>query len=573
MGRTLPRNDELAERFELLADLLELDGADAFRLAAYRRAAQRIRESAVSVAGLALEGKAKRLAGIGGTIERKIAELAETGDLEALAKLRTRLPEGLVEVMRVPGLGSKTARRLWAELGVTGLEELRAAAESGRVRELPGLGEKTEARILRSLVSAAPRAEATGRALLGSVLPFVERVVAELATHPAAERVSEAGSVRRRAETVRDLDVIATARDGAELTAFLAGRPWVVEVLAQGPTKATVVSVDGLRLDLRVVPPACYGNLLQHFTGSKDHNVALREEAVRHGLSVSEYGVETAATGKVAKHETEEELYAALGYEWIPPELRENRGELESARAGALPALVRRADVLGDLHAHTDWSDGRVTLEQLVAAARARGQRYLAICDHAKRLGDGRLEHQTEAIRELDASLDDIKLLCGVEVDIRADGSLDLDDGRLAARDWVVASIHSGLRDPGPELTRRVLAAIESPHVDCIGHPTGRKLNRRRPSDLDLEAVVARCAETGTFLEINGQPDRLDLRDTHARLAAEAGVGIVLSSDAHSAAGLGYLDLAVAQARRGWLTAAQVVNARPWPEVKEMMKR
>lgn len=573
MGRTLPRNDELAERFELLADLLELDGADAFRLAAYRRAAQRIRESAVSVAGLALEGKAKRLAGIGGTIERKIAELAETGDLEALAKLRTRLPEGLVEVMRVPGLGSKTARRLWAELGVTGLEELRAAAESGRVRELPGLGEKTEARILRSLVSSAPRAEATGRALLGSVLPFVERVVAELATHPAAERVSEAGSVRRRAETVRDLDVIATARDGAELTAFLAGRPWVVEVLAQGPTKATVVSVDGLRLDLRVVPPACYGNLLQHFTGSKEHNVALREEAVRHGLSVSEYGVETAATGKVATHETEEELYVALGYEWIPPELRENRGELEAARAGALPALVRRADVLGDLHAHTDWSDGRVTLEQLVAAARARGQRYLAICDHAKRLGDGRLERQTEAIRELDASLDDIELLCGVEVDIRADGSLDLDDGRLAARDWVVASIHSGLRDPGPELTRRVLAAIESPHVDCIGHPTGRKLNRRRPSDLDLEAVVARCAETGTFLEINGQPDRLDLRDTHARLAAEAGVGIVLSSDAHSAAGLGYLDLAVAQARRGWLTAAQVVNARPWPEVKEMMKR
>lgn len=354
MGRTLPRNDELAERFELLADLLELDGADAFRLAAYRRAAQRIRESAVSVAGLALEGKAKRLAGIGGTIERKIAELAETGDLEALAKLRTRLPEGLVEVMRVPGLGSKTARRLWAELGVTGLEELRAAAESGRVRELPGLGEKTEARILRSLVSSAPRAEATGRALLGSVLPFVERVVAELATHPAAERVSEAGSVRRRAETVRDLDVIATARDGAELTAFLAGRPWVVEVLAQGPTKATVVSVDGLRLDLRVVPPACYGNLLQHFTGSKEHNVALREEAVRHGLSVSEYGVETAATGKVATHETEEELYVALGYEWIPPELRENRGELEAARAGALPALVRRADVLGDLHAHTD---------------------------------------------------------------------------------------------------------------------------------------------------------------------------------------------------------------------------
>ncbi|MCC6224379.1 MAG: DNA polymerase/3'-5' exonuclease PolX [Thermoleophilia bacterium] len=573
MGGALPRNDELAERFELLADLLELDGADAFRLAAYRRAAQRIRESAVSVAGLALEGKAKRLAGIGGTIERKIVELAQTGDLEALRKLRARVPEGLVGVMHVPGLGPKTARRLWAELGVTGIDELRAAAEARRVRALPGLGEKTEERILRALAAPVPEGPATGRVLLGTALPFVERVVAELAAHPAAERVSEAGSVRRRAETVRDLDVIATARDGAELTAFLAGRPWVAEVLARGETKATVVSADGLRLDLRVVPPACYGNLLQHFTGSKEHNVALREAAVRDGLSVSEYGVELVATGEVATHESEEALYESLGYAWIPPELRENRGELEAARAGTLPRLVCREDVLGDLHTHTDWSDGRATLAELVAGARSRGHRYLAVCDHAKRLGDGRLERQTEAIRELAGSLEDIELLCGVEVDIRADGSLDLDDERLATRDWVVASIHSGLRDPGRELTRRVLAAVENPHVDVIGHPTGRKLNRRPASELDLEAVAARCAETGTFLELNGQPDRLDLRDTHVRLAAEAGAGIVLSSDAHSVAALDYLELAVGQARRGWLTAAQVVNARSWAEVKEMMKR
>jgi DNA polymerase (family X) len=569
----LPPNSELADRFDFLADLLELDGADSFRLSAYRRAAARIRESAAPVGRLALEGTATQIPGIGATIAGKIVELVETGDMRALAKLRDRLPAGLVDVMHVPGLGPKTARRLWQELGVATLDDLRAAAEAERLRELQGLGPKTEERVLAALRRPpARRSAATGRTLLGRVLPVVREVLAEISAHPACERVSEAGSVRRRTETVRDADLIATASDPAALTAHFVSLPRVAEVVAHGPTKATVVSYDGFRLDLRVVPPECYGNLLQHFTGSKDHNVALREEAVRHGLSVSEYGVEATETGEVATTVSEEELYERLGYAWIPPELRENRGELEAARRAELPVLLERADVLGDLHVHTTWSDGRGSLAEMVAAARELGHRYVAICDHARRLRNGALERQAEEIAALNERVDGIEILSGVEVDIRRDGSLDLDDEALAARDWVMASVHSGFDRPREELTRRIVAALENPHVDCIGHPTGRKLNRRSPYELDLDAVFARAAETGTFLEVNSQPDRLDLRDAHARAAAEAGVRLVVSTDAHRVHELANLELGVAQARRGWLTADHVVNTRPWDEVRAMLR-
>jgi DNA polymerase (family X) len=571
VARALPSNAELADQFELLADLLELDGADAFRLTAYRRAATRIRESAVPVAQLALDHKATKLSGIGTTIENKIVEYTETGDLSAIAKLRDRLPTGLVEVMHVPGLGPKTARKLHTELGVQSAADLRSAAEKGRLAELPGLGKKTEEKILAAL--SKPKAKIERKTLLGRVLPAVERAVEELREHPAAERVSEAGSVRRRCETVRDLDIIATASDPAALTTHFAGLPWVAEVVARGSTKATVVSHDGLRFDLRVVPPESYGNLLQHFTGSKAHNVALREEAVGRKLSVSEYGVTNTDTGEVFTATGEEELYAFLGYAWIPPELRENRGELAAARNGSLPRLVELDDMAGDLHAHTDWSDGRGTLEEMVATARGLGRRYLAICDHARRLRDGRLERQAEDIAAVNESVSGIRVLSGVEVDIRADGSVDLVDEQLAARDWVMASIHSGFDKPREELTKRLVAAMEHPHVDCIGHPTGRKINRRDAYELDFEALLDKAVETGTFLEINSQPDRLDLIDTHARAAAEAGVKIVVSTDAHRTHELGYLDLGVALARRAWLTPDQIVNARPWRDVQKLMKK
>ena len=571
MARPLPSNAELAEEFELLADMLELDGADAFRLTAYRRAATRIRESAVPVAQLAQEGSATKLSGIGTTIQNKILEYSETGDLSAVAKLREKLPAGLVEVMHVPGLGPKTARKLHSELGIQSASDLRAAAEQGRLAELPGLGPKTEEKILKALDK--PKAKVERKTLLGKVLPAVERAVAELREHPAAERVSEAGSVRRRCETVRDLDIIATASDPGALTSHFATLPWVAEVVARGSTKTTVVSHDGLRFDLRVVPPESYGNLLQHFTGSKAHNVALREEAVGRKLSVSEYGVKNVETDEVFHAADEQELYEFLGYRWIPPELRENRGELAAARNGSLPRLVELEDIAGDLHSHTDWSDGRGTLEQMVEAAHELGRRYLAISDHAKRLKDGRLERQARDIAELNERVKGIQVLSGVEVDIRADGSLDMADEVLAERDWVMASIHSGFDKPREELTHRIAAAMENPHVDCIGHPTGRKINRRDAYDVDFEAVLEKALETGTFLEINSQPDRLDLTDNHARVAGEAGVMLVISTDAHRLHELENMRLGVAQARRGWLTPEQIVNARPWREVKKLMKK
>jgi DNA polymerase (family 10) len=567
----LPSNAELADRFELLADLLELDGSDAFRLAAYRRAATRMRESAAPVAQLALDGRATQIPGIGGTIAAKIVELSETGDLQALAKLRDRVPAGLVDVMRVPGLGSKTARRLYTELGISSEEELRAAAERQQLRALSGLGPKTEERVLQAL--SAPKTKLERKTLLGRALPAVEVALEELRAHPAAERVSEAGSIRRRVETVRDLDLIATASDPAALTSHFAGLPWVAEVAAHGTTKAVAVSYDGLRFDLRVVPPECFGNLLQHFTGSKDHNVALREDAVKRGLSVSEYGIATVETGDVFTAATEGVLYERFGYAWIPPELRENRGELAAAREGRLPKLVELDDLQGDLHMHTDWSDGRDTLEAMAQTALALGRRYVAICDHAKRLKDGRMERQAAEIAALSERLDGLEILTGVEVDIRRDGSLDMSDELLAERDWVMASIHAGFRGGRDELTDRIVAAMENPYVDAIGHPTGRKLNRRGAYELDLERVFAKAVETGTFLEINSQPDRLDLTDVHAKAAVEAGVKLVISTDAHEVAHLAHLPLGVAQARRGWVTAADVVNARPWSEVAAMRKR
>ena len=570
MPAKLPTNTELAERFELLADMLELDGADAFRLAAYRRAAARIRESAVPVAQLAVEGKATRLSGIGGTIEGKIVEVVETGDMSALAKLRAKLPPGLVDVMHVPGLGPKTARKLWAELGVEDLDGLRAAAEQQKLRDLPGLGAKTEEKVLKSLAAPPKVAAATGRTLLGKALPAVRRAVEEIEASGLADRVSEAGSVRRRAETTKDIDLIATATDPGELTSFFSEREWVAEVVARGGTKATVVSHEGFRFDLRVVPPESYGNLLQHFTGSKDHNVALREDAVRQGLSVSEYGIADAEGGDTFTAQDEEQVYIRLGYAWIPPELRENRGELEAAREGALPHMVELADLKGDLHMHTDWSDGRASLDEMVLAAKERGHRYIAICDHARRLRDGRLEAQTEAIAALNVS--GITVLAGIEVDIRADGSLDMDAESLAGRDWVMASIHSGFDGPREKLTERLVAAMQSPHVDCIGHPTGRKINRRPSYELDFERVCEVAVETGTFLEINAQPDRLDLTDTLARAAVEAGVRLVISTDAHRVAELDNLELGVAQARRGWVSPEQVVNTRSWAELKRMLK-
>jgi DNA polymerase (family 10) len=532
------------------------------------RAANRIRETGSSVAQLALEGKAKELQGIGKTIEQKIVEAIEDGEVHALTKRKAEVPVEVASFLRLPGLGPKTARRLWQELGITTVDALRAAAEAQQLRGLAGLGAKSEEKILAEL--AKPRAaEGPKRVLLGNVLPKLRVLADELAAHPAAIRVSIAGSARRYRETVRDLDLIATAADPAALLDAFCSGPAVVEVAARGGTKATVVTQDGLRFDLRVVPPESYGNLLQHFTGSKDHNVALREAAVRRGLSVSEYGIAEVETGTVHAFADEEEVYRFLGYDWIPPELRENGGELEAARNGALPALVELRDLRGDLHTHTTWSDGKDTLEAMVARAVGKGYEYYAICDHSHRLRGDLLARQSAAIDELQAEVP-LRLLKGIEVNVRTDGALDVADEELATRDWVVASVHSSF---DKHATERVLAAMENPYVDCIGHLTSRKIGRREPSPVDVERVIEKALETGTFLEINSQPDRLDLTDVHARAAREAGLKLVIDSDGHQLSALDYVELGVGQARRAWLTKADVVNTRTWKQVERLRKK
>jgi DNA polymerase (family X) len=563
LARALPRNVDVADQLDLLADLLEIEGEASFRVLAYRKAATRIRETAGSVAELALNGRAKDLQGIGKTIEEKIVQVVEDGEMHALTKRKKIIPPEVVTFMRLPGLGPKTAARIWKELGVTTVEELKHAAEQEQLRALTGLGAKTEERILKAL--AEKKEEPSDRRLLGDGLGALLAVVSVLREHPAAVEVSDAGSARRRKETFRDLDIIATAKDADALIDYFTNLRWVIEVVAKGPTKATVLSNEGLRFDLRVVPPESYGNLLQHFTGSKHHNLALRERAVKDGLSVSEYSITVVETGEELTYAGEADVYERLGYQFIPPELRENAGELEAARKGELPQLVELTQIKGDLHSHTTYSDGRDSLEQMALAARERGYAYLAITDHPR----GSLAEQDLDIDALNERLKPFKLLKGIEVNIRSDGSLSLPDDVLAERDWVIASLHAAF-DRNP--TERVLAAMDNSHVDMIGHLTARKINIRPPADVQFERVVEKAVETGTFLEINSQPNRLDLRDTHARMAGEAGVKIAVNTDAHQLSALQHIEMGVAQARRAWLTKEQVLNTRSWPQIQKLRK-
>jgi len=554
-------NSDVAAQFELLADLIELEGGDSFRISAYRRAAKQIRDSSHSVVELALAGRATELPGIGKTIEGKIREIARDGKIHALAEREQRVPAGVVSFLRLPGIGPKTAARFWLELGLTTPDELRRAAEQEQLRSLPGLGASIEAKVLKALEHAAGPVEQ--RVLLGQALAAAQEVLAELAVLPGVARASEAGSVRRRCETVHDVDLIATAAEPARLIETFTAIDWVAEVAAAGETKAEVVGQSGIHLDLRVVSPEAYGNVLQHFTGSKQHNIDLREEAVRRGLSISEYGVTNVETGEIVSFTNEEDLYEYLGYAYIPPELREGSSELELARSGSLPRLIELGDLRGDLHVHSDWSDGRASIEQMALAAIERGYEYMAITDHGDRLREGRLDAQLEEIEALNRKLAPFRILSGVESAIRADGSLDLPDEQLARLDWVLAAVHTSFeRSP----TERILGAMDNPHVDCIAHPSARKIGGRQPA-VAIERLVARAVETGTALEMNGQPDRLDLRDTHARLAGEAGAKIVISSDGHRPVTLMSIELALAQARRAWLTSEQVVNTRHWRQI------
>lgn len=567
-------NAEIAAALEELGVLYELDGAVKYRVLAYSAAAKAIRESPVSVAELAVAGRATEIPGVGKTLAEKIDALLATGEIPAAVKLKAKFPPTLIAVTRVPGVGPKTARLLFEELGVTSLEDLKAAAEAEKVREVKGLGPKAEENVLASLERLGEPGEGPGRVLLSAVRPIAEELAAALREHPAANRVEVAGSARRWAETCKDIDLIATAEEPAALARHLAGHELIAAAGKPGPNGVRAQTHNGISIDLRIVAPQAFGNLLQHFTGSQAHNVQLREEAVARGLSVSEHGITDTETDETTLCESEAEVYERLGYAYIEPELREGRGELKAAREGALPDLVALDDIRGDLHSHTTLSDGRNTLEEMAAAGRERGYAYMAITDHSASHGFGdhvtaeRLWERIEEVREWNKGKRGFRLLAGSEINIGLDGALDYPDDLVAALDWVVASVHTSFSISPAAMTERVLAAIENPDVDCIGHLTGRLIGRREPYGIDVEAVAEAAARTGTMLEINGNPNRRDLSEHHARLAHEAGATIVLNTDAHGVDTLDNMAYAVATARRAWLTPGDVANTRGWRELK-----
>ena len=576
-----PTNSDIADALSELGDLYELDGAIIHRVVAYRTAAQSVRDSSRSVAELARTGRATDLAGVGKTLQEKILALVDDNEIPAAVKLRAKFPAGLVEMTRLPGLGPKRARALYEALGIDSIDALRAAAEGQRLRTLKGFGPKAEENILTAL-AATPDGEVSPRVVLDRALAVGEPIVAALREHPASDRVELAGSARRMADSCKDLDIIATATDADALVQAFVGLPEIEGVRSSGSAGARVRTHNGLKVDLRVVAPEQFGNLLQHFTGSRAHNMALRESAVRRGLHVSEYGVLDDATGRSLECTSEEAVYAALDLAYIEPELRENRGELEAAADGGagLPKLITEKDLRGDLHSHTVASDGKNSIEEMALAARDAGYSYLAVTDHSASMGFGmdvppkQLERQIELVKEANKALDGIELLAGSEVNIMPDGSLDYPDELLERLDWVIASVHTSFRRGEREMTDRIVAAIEHPWVDALGHPTGRKIEARRPYPLDVGRVIEAAARTGTMLEINANPDRRDLPDVYARAAAQAGVRIVINSDAHRVRTFERVRrYGIATARRGWLTKADVANALPFARFMKLRKR
>jgi DNA polymerase (family X) len=570
------RNGEIAEAFEELASLYELDGAVVYRVVAYRNAAKAIRESGTSVAEMARQGRAAELPGVGRTIAEKIDALLEDGSIPSADKLKARIPPGLVAVTRVPGLGPKRAKLLNEHLGIASLDDLRAAAEAGRLTDAPGFGPKAQEKVVAALAAGAD-GRPNIRLLLSKALAVGDELVASLGDHPAALRVELAGSARRRVDAVKDLDIVAAASDPAALVEHFCSLQAVDLVHSSGTAGAKVLTHSGLPVDLRIVPEEVFGNLLQHFTGSGKHNEALRTAAVKRGLHVSEYGIADDERGDLLACATEEEVYERLGMSWIPPELRENRGELAAAREGRLPQLIELDDIRGDLHMHTTLSDGHASIEEMATTARERGYGYVAITEHSATHGFGNdvqadaLLRQAEHIAALE--IDGIEVLAGTETNILPDGSLDYADDVLEQLDWVIASLHTSFRLSEKEQTERMVAAMHHPLVDAIGHPTGRLIERREAYALDLDRVIAAAVETGTFLEINANPNRRDLNDVYARAAAEAGVTLVVDSDAHWPRTLVNMRYGIDTARRAWLTKDAVANTRPWADVDRLRKR
>ncbi len=570
-------NQRIAEVFDDIAGLLEIKGEKVFTVRAYQRAARTISRLPTELETMVHDGEdLRQIPGIGKAISDKIGELVATNRMRFYDNLKSEFPDGMLELLSVPGLGPKTISRAWKELGVTSVPELELAASDGRLASLPRLGQKTADNILRSIRFARTQDQRTP---IADALPAAERLVAAMLERNAGIlALAPAGSLRRFEETIGDVDLVCATNDAEGVLADFVALPDVAEVLGHGGTKASVLLDDGLQVDFRAVQPRHFGSLLQYFTGSKEHNILLREHANRLGLSLNEYGVSDVETGELEEFAEEERLYARLGLQYVPPELRVGESEIALAREGAIPALVQVSDLKGDLHVHTDWSDGRDPIEMMVAAAREHGHEYVAITDHSAGLGVAnglspeRLADHNARLKEVERDAGGIAVLRGSEVDVRADGSMDYPDCALAELDWVVASVHSAMNQPADVMTERIVSAMRNPHVTAIGHLTTRLIGRRQPIEADFDALFRAAADTGTVLEINGSLERLDLKDVHVRRARELGVTFVIDSDAHTTEHLDNLRFGAAVARRGWCRAEDVLNTLPAAEMLALLR-
>jgi DNA polymerase (family 10) len=568
------KNEFIAVQFELLADLLEIQGANPFRIRAYRNAARTISSTSESLSDLVIEKQdLTQFAGIGKDLAKQIEEITTKGQHSALEELRKQIPGGVLDMLRIPGVGPKKVSVFFNELGLKSLEDLKAACEAGRLSKLKGFGKKTEESILANIAMATEHSQ---RASISDARTAAELIVEDLQKLKEIGQVAVAGSCRRRKETCGDLDILATCSDSGPPMDCLAAHPLVDIVLQRGETKQRVRLKTGMELDLRVVPEESFGAAMQYFTGSKEHNVVVRQRAKDLGLKLNEYGVfrdDVQVAGR-----TEEDVYAAIGLPWFPPELRENRREFEWADAGKLPELVTIADIKGDLHMHTTASDGAATIEQMAIAARERGLKYIAITDHSKRvsmangLDANRLRKHWEDIRRIRETISGIEILCGIECDILEDATMDLPDDVLAEADWVIAVLHYGLKQPGDQIMKRLMTAVTNPHVDIIGHCSGRMIGRREGADINFSELLKAAADNQVMMEINAHPSRLDLDDIHAAAAKDLGIPIVISTDSHSVNGFEVLEYGVDQARRAGLTKDDVANTRTLKEFRKLLK-
>jgi DNA polymerase (family 10) len=567
------KNLEIAQIFDRMADILEFKGENRFKVNAYRRASRVIGSIADDIEDLYREGRLMEIPGVGSGIAEKIAEYLDTGKMGKYEEALEGVGEGLIRLIEIPGIGPSTLRMVYEELGIKDIQGLEKAATEGKLRELKGMGEKKEENILRGIRLFK---ESQKRIPIGIALPLVKEIIDSLKKKTGLEEIEPAGSLRRMKETVGDIDILAAGSHGREIISSFVTLPLVKEVLASGETKGSIIAEGNVQVDMRVVERGSFGAALQYFTGSKLHNIHLREMAKKLGLKISEYGIFRG--DKKIGGEREEEIYSALGLDWIPPELREDRGEIEAARDKNLPHLVSIGDIKGDFHVHTNWSDGSDSIEDMVKKAKEIGYEYIAITDHSKStkiangLTEERLSRQIKEIRELSKKIKGIKVLAGTEMDIRTDGTLDFPDRLLKELDIVVAAIHIGFKEDEETITGRLISAMKNPYVTIIAHPTGRLISSREPYKVNIKKVFEAAAETGTVLEINAYYDRLDLNDVYCQMAKEMGVKMAVDTDAHHTSQLSMMEYGIGVARRGWLEKDNLINTMSYTELKKWLE-